>query len=368
MRNRRSTLGVLIAACAMVASVVCPGSAQKWTTAGPLPRYSHSAILDPGTNRMVVFGGILNGGTNSTQDQNFNDVWRLSGNAWTAVRPSGSPPAPRNGQSAVYDPGSNRMVVFGGGLGFSSPCANDLWVLTNTNGNGGTSAWIELNPTGGPPAPRERHTAVYDSGTNTMIVFGGNNCFSSNFGDVWVLSNANGLGETPTWTELFPSGAGPGATEDHTAVYDPGSNSMIVFGGGSNSNAVWVLSNANGQGGTPIWTQLGPAGTLPPGRDSASAVYDATNNRMTVFGGNGTTGVLGDVWVLSKANGLGGTPAWTELGPFTTFAEARQLHTAVYNPSTNKMTVFGGYTANAEPNNIANNTNDLWILSHANGL
>jgi len=340
--------------------------AQTWTSAGPLPRFDHSAVLDSITNRMITFGGS-NSPNNSSQPKNFNDVWRLNGAtlAWTRVNPNGTRPTGRNGHSAVYDPGSNRMVIFGGGLGFSSPCANDVWVLKHANGDGGKPAWTQLNPGGGSPAPRLRHTAVYDSTNNRMIVFGGNDCFSTNFGDVWVLSNANGLGGTPTWKQLNPSGS-PGTAEDSTAVYDPGSNSMIVFGGtlgGSATNQVWVLSNANGLGGTPTWTQLSPSGTLPPGRNEPRAVYDANNNLMTIFGGNNATGALGDVWVLSNANGSGGTPTWTQLGPFSFFAEARTAHSAVYNPSTNSMTIFGGITETT----TNGSTNDVWVLSHANG-
>jgi len=348
-------------------SILAPvGLAQSWTPSGPIPRDLHTAVLDTTTDRMIIFAGQTTA-ANQTGAGNQNDVWVLhaAGSkalSWTPLKPTGTPPAARNGPSAVYDSASNRMTVFGGGLGSASPCANDVWVLTNANGTGGTPAWIQLSPVGGPPAPRTRHTAVYDSTTNTMIVFGGNNCFSTNFGDVWVLSNANGLGGTPTWTALSPSGGGPGPIEDHSAVYDPGTNTMIVFGVVGFGSAVWVLSNANGQGGTPTWTQLSPAGTPPAGRSLSSAVYDAANNRMTIFGGSSGATLFGDAWVLSNANGLGGTPAWTQLGPFTTYAEARAGHTAVYHSSKNEMIIFGG--------NVGSNltTNDVWVLSHANGL
>lgn len=218
-----------------------------------------------------------------------------------------------------------------------------------------------------------RHSAVYDSATNTMIVFGGNDCFSTVFSDVWLLSNANGLGGTPTWTLLSSSGGSP-AVQGHTAVYDPGANIMIVFGGSgtvdSDTNETWVLSNANGTGGRATWRQLSPTGTFPASRETHSAVYDAASNRMTVFGGrtisNGTdvSGPLNDAWILANANGQGGTPTWTQLGSFTLFAEARLAHTAVYNPTTNKMTIFGG-SIGGSGNDI--DTNDVWVLSHANG-
>src|SRR2546427_3770946 len=65
----------------------------------------------------------------------------------------------------------------------------------------------------------------------------------------------------------------------------------------------------------PSWTQLSPTGALPGIRGGAAATYDPATNAMTVFGGtHGTNGAqLNDVWVLKHANGLGGTPSWTQL-------------------------------------------------------
>lgn len=344
---------------------------QSWTSSGPIARYLSTAVLNTTTNRMIVFGGTdLIGNTTAQTDR--NDVWWLNGAGtgglnWVPVRPGGAPPAPRVGHSAVYDQTNDRMVVFGGGLGQSSPCANDVWVLTNAAHVTGTPIWTQLAPSGSSPAPRLVHTAVYDPTTNSMIIFGGDNCFSTFFNDVWVLSNANGLGGTPAWTQLAPTGTAPSPREYSSAVYDFTNNRMIVFAGSDTTgplNEVWVLSNANGSGGTPGWTQLSPTGGPPAARDSATAVYDGTNNRMTIFGGNSSTVDFGDAWVLSNANGLGGSPAWAELGPFSTFTEARTGHTAVYNASTNKMTVFGGIVTLSE--SLA--TNDVWVLSHANGL
>ncbi|SRR5579883_1513285 len=211
-----------------------PGT-PTWASAGPIGRAFPSAVLDTTTNRMIVFGGDVAGGFNTTLPfQDLNDVWRLSSGAgvllWTRVLPSGTPPAPRVARTAVYDAGSNRMIVFGGGLGNSSPCANDVWVLTNANGNGGTPAWIQLSPTGPAPAPRLQHVAGYDPTTNIMIVYGGNNCFSTDFGDVWTLSNANGLGGTPAWTQLSPTGVGPSPRGGARGVYDATNNRLMVFG------------------------------------------------------------------------------------------------------------------------------------------
>lgn len=79
----------------------------------------------------------------------------------------------------------------------------------------------------------------------------------------------------PTWTQLRPTGGPPSARAEHSGVYDPTSNRMIVFGGQAGFrffNDVWILANANGLGGTPMWTQLNPTGG-PPVRDMGVAAY-----------------------------------------------------------------------------------------------
>ncbi|MCH8197948.1 MAG: hypothetical protein IH904_07690 [Proteobacteria bacterium] len=357
-----------------------PAAAQSWTEITPvddpgtttddppLVRSAHTAVYDPATNQMIVFGG--RGATH------LNDVWHLSTAnglgpppAWTQPTTSGGPPQARFAHMASYDQAHDRMIVFGGGFGSSSPCANDVWVLSNASGAGGTPTWTQLSPTGGPPALRFAHSQVYDPDSNKLIVFGGSNCFTSpSFGDVWVLSNANGLGGTPVWTQLFPSPSTPNRS-GHSTVYDAVNNSMIVYGGdnslpaqgGPLDDEVWVLSDADNSGGSPAWTQLFPSGTPPAARVGHSAVYDAAANKMIVFGGQVSTldpFQGNDVWVLSNANGLGGgTPAWTELSPSGTLPNIRGGHSAVFDPASNRMIVFGG------GHGAGNNLNDVWVLS-----
>ena len=318
---------------------------------------------------MIFFGG------SPDAPSNLNDVFWLENASsvnrylsWQPVNPTGVRPAPRLQQSAVYDSANSRMIVFGGGLGRTSPCVNDVWVLSNANGAAGSPAWIRSNPTGAQPIPRERHTAVYDpnsNNSNRMIIFSGNDCFSTSYNDVWVLSNANGLTGTPAWTQLTPTGASPSARYGASAVYDPTSNIMIVYGGeasGTFPGDLWILSHANGIGGTPAWTQLTPSGP-PPGRAYHSAVYDTASNRMTVFAGE-SNGFFSDAWVLSSANGIGETPAWKQLSPSGSVPPTpRGGHTAVYDPTSNVMTIFGGIIdSQAIP------VSDVFALQHANGL
>jgi hypothetical protein len=333
------------------------------TVLGPAPRIQHSAALDATTGTMFIFGG------QDPEVGDFNDVWRLviyEGAAvdWKPVSPSGTPPAARYGHTGVYDSTNSRIMVFGGaeGLTTPAPCQNDTWVLQNANGIGGTPAWTQLATSGGPPAARFSHSSVYDSNTNSLIVFGGSDCASGLFNDVWVLSNANGLGGTPTWQQLSPAGSAPAGRELATSVYDQPDNLLIVFGGSSGATVngdVWVLSNANGTGGTPSWTQLFPAGRAPAAREAHSAIYDAVSGHMVIFGGADSKGsILADTWILAGANGS--APTWTLLS--VTGGVAKAYHSAVYNSATNEMIVWGGRLS------FVPTDDHTFVLSEANGV
>jgi hypothetical protein len=51
-------------------------------------------------------------------------------------------------------------------------------------------------------------------------------------GDVWRLSNANGLGTTtPAWTQIGQLGTPPGANTDQGAAFDRVNRRMISYGG-----------------------------------------------------------------------------------------------------------------------------------------
>lgn len=366
--------------------------AQQWSilvpstgTFGNLPRFGHSAVYNPTSNDMVVFGGVLTSSAfgpqpnpNGAAFANLNDVWVLSyanglGGTpnWTnliANGASGSPVA-RHWQAVVYDQTNNRMIVFGGCSVACLPALNDVWVLVNADGSTGSPSWEQLSPTGGPPSPRVAPAAVYDPGTNSMIIFGGQDGSGnggSTFSDTWVLSNANGMGGTPTWTQLSPTGGPPPGQNAPSAVYDSTNNIMIVMGGGAQgtgaaTNAVWALSHANGQGGTPTWTNLVAEGATgsPPARTLHTAIYNPSTNRMAIFGGvTSPSTSFNDTWVLSNANGLSGTPAWTQLNPPPELPAQRDSHSAVYDDTNDRMIVFGG----AGPEGYFYST---WVISPA---
>jgi hypothetical protein len=325
---------------------------------------------------MILFGG------NDASDPpaqcstvSFNDTWLLSNASglgqsvtqWSQLFPAGSSPPVRRGHSAVYDPTSDRMIVFGGDpVSCSDNKYDDTWVLVNAAGIRGTPTWMQLSPTGDlTPSPRSDHAAIYDSGNNRMTIAGGYDDSSGNLSDVWVLLNANGLGGSPQWEQLLPTGGPPLPSSYRSVTYDFYSNRMMLFGGErccspvETFNDTWVLTNANGLGGTPTWIQLTPSGLLPVPRFGAPAAYDVASNTMTIFGGAGTS-KYNDVWSLADANGLTGSPAWTELNPVGTPPAARgglaSNPASRYDWISGRLIVFGGLTQSGL-------ANDAWVLS-----
>jgi hypothetical protein len=315
------------------------GTTREWKQLAPVgtappARRGHIAAYDPVGDRMIVHGGA---GPSS-----LTDTWALSlagvAPVWTQLSPSGTPPSARFGHSAVYDASRNRVVIHGGqsGLVFR----NDVWALAL----GGTPAWSQLLPNGGPPAQRSRHTAIYDSVRDRMVVFGGSDAIDS-WNDTWVLTFAG----TPAWSELTPSGAPPSARFGHEAIYDAARDRMVVHGGNegaeSPSGAVFTLAFAS-----PQWAAVAPGGTAPTRYDHA-AIYDPTGDRMVLFGGNA------EVPTKTLASlSLAGSMAWVDLAPIGVPPSERSDHAATYDPVRDRMLVFGGAMANGTL------TQEVWSL------
>ncbi len=263
------------------------------TGPAPSPREAHSLILDPKRHRLLLFGGYSHDYSTGTTSW-FDDVWALSLDAppaWIPILPEGAPPPARAWHTAVYDPSRDRMIVFGG-----LPTANDAWALSLA----GTPRWTPVPAVVPAEMPQfTSHAAIYDPPRDRMIVFG---CPTGSTNEVWALSFVG----DPSWTQLVPRSltTGPHYRTSPTAIYDPLRDRMIVFGGSLSSccavfNDTWALDLA----GPPAWTQLAPAGPLPGARFEHSAVYDPIHDRMLIFGG-----LSNDAWALSFSGAWVGAP------------------------------------------------------------
>ncbi len=307
----------------------------------------------------------------ATQAQSILVVAAAGFAGWSQLAPTGIPPSARADSSAVYDTATNQLLLFAGndtGCTFF-PSLNDLWSLSNANGAGGVPQWTQVSTLGTPPPVRRGQSAVYNPVSNRLVIFGGDpiGCGVGKYNDLWVLTNANGVGGTPTWASLSPLGTPPPSRSDHAAVYDVANNRMIIFGGfgpSGNLSDVWVLSKADGVGGTPQWTQLTSTGSTPTATGLQAAAYDPGSNRLIVFGGWRCCSAppqYNELSVLTNANGLGGAPQWIRRTVAGTYPSQRYGVEAVYDTSTKQMTLFGGTTATGQ-------VSELWTLPSADAI
>ncbi|HEY3217215.1 MAG TPA: kelch repeat-containing protein, partial [Candidatus Eisenbacteria bacterium] len=288
----------------------------------PAPRYLQSAVYDEPHNRMVMFGGYAP----STTDGETNDAWALSltgSGSWTLITPNGGPPPTRYGHNAVVDAPRNRMIVFGG---FSDLPAfhtlGDAWTLSFNN----PIKWTQLGPTGPTPVPAWYFASVYDPVRERVLL--------SSADEFWALS---GLAGTPSWSILTPPGQVPRLRTSAVVVYDPPRQRMLLFGGfvfpeDVDANDLWAYTFATGS-----WARLTPSGASPSPRSAAAAIYDPGGDRVVLFGGSGEN-PGNETWQL----GLGGSPAWSQLTPAGTAPTARFAHTAILDPPNNRMVIYGG--------------------------
>lgn len=237
--------------------------------------------------------------------------------------------SPRWGQAGIYDPLRDRFVVYGGYLGtYLSDVLADPY--------SGSQMWDSLVTAGTRPPGRVGHAAAYDPVRDRMLVFGGLTASGAS-NEVWALA----LGDSvPTWSNLLPAGPGPAGRFMPTMTYDPAGDRMVVFGGTSYDPSqkyhgeVWTLS----LGPSPAWTKLVADSVSIPGREGPTAVYDAVNARLVVYGGATSTSLYGDVRALP----LTGPPVWQQLAASGTQPGGAYDHQAIYDPTSQRMITTGG--------------------------
>lgn len=215
-------------------------------------------------------------------------------------------------------------------------------VLTTASAHADHGTWTFV-PGATTPGPRREYGASFDRESQSFYLFDGFNGNNQGlyilFNDVWKLD----VSGTPTWSQIPIAGSLPGPRHSPQWGYDAARNRVLIFGGygshvpGSSYaylNDVWELS----LDGTPHWTEITPAGQAPSGRLAGAAVYDPLRQRFVGFGG--TIGAPVDTWVLnlqgqSNAN-------WQQLPALGTSPEGRWGMQTVYDSKRDRMVIFGG--------------------------
>jgi hypothetical protein len=141
---------------------------------------------DPLQKKIIVYGGLGRGGLNERITR-YSDMWAFNGTAWTKLAVTDTPGV-RFGPQYAVDPTSGKLLLFGGLLSeaidedsLKQTFRNDTWQW-----DGSTSRWtrIETDPATPEPDVRENGSMSWDPGTNKLVLFGG---YAEGFylSDVW---------------------------------------------------------------------------------------------------------------------------------------------------------------------------------------
>jgi hypothetical protein len=167
----------------------------------------------------------------------------------------------------------------------------DTWAF-----DAGAGKWEERDPVRSPPG-RFGTALAYDPGADRIILFGGGGIEAEtdrpiSLADTWAYD-----ADSDTWTELAPAAA-PSARAHHTMVYDTRLERILLWGGkgpGIEQTELWAYDTA-----ANTWTQLDPTPDIGP-RWLGAGAHHAGTGRTYLIGGEGPIteidqGTSAEVW------------------------------------------------------------------------
>jgi hypothetical protein len=165
--------------------------------------------------------------------------------------------------------------------------------------------------------------------------------------DIGTATYTRGLGSTDDWVQLDSSLPPSGTSRRYfPAVYESKRHAVLL----SDGISLFRLSSQSGSSWETLTT------TAPPSdRFGATTVYDATGDRLLVYGGraSGDDPPLDDVWSLD----LSGSLTWTQLAVKGTSPGGLVDPVAAYDSDAQRVLIYGGYRSMNAP------SHELWALS-----
>lgn len=256
------------------------------TSAHPSTSDEYAMTYDSESDRIILFGGTLIGAlSNETWTYDFNT------NTWINMKPMPPIPSTRSRHAMAYDSESDRVILFGGWVevNYKQSNNNETWAYDFD-----TNIWTNMTPGQTThPSARQTHAMAYDSHSDRVILFGGETGSGVIlFGDTWAYDfNSN------TWTNLSPI-IRPTNRSVHAMAYDSESDCIMLFGGndGHFMADTWAYNYVNN-----TWTRMLPA-TYPSHRTSAVMAYDSESDRTVLFGGRSVPNFENDTWAYDYNN------------------------------------------------------------------
>lgn len=275
---------------------------DTWTEMTPAlapdVRSGHGLAYDSQSDRVILFGGFKEFDGND-KHVNYNETWAYDydSNTWINMEPAFMPSARFKGTMA-YDEASDRVILFGGILD-GTIFALDFWAYdynSNTWENmtsimeAGIGYQREHNPRARYDAPM-----AYNSEADQIILYSGFGATALR--DTWIYDyNVN------TWSKPWPTGY---PTEiPGTLAYNSEEDICVFFGGTfdfeetSLSSETWILNYTLDE--RSAWINVNPPNP-PTARSRAPLAYDVDSNRIIMFGGKGSNDVVyNDTWAYGQ--------------------------------------------------------------------
>ena len=345
-------------------------TAAEWQPVTPIGNspagsYGARAVLDSTGDALLVFGGVID--VQAKRLVPFDSYWRLRGlhggtaASWRRLDlQSGPHPTPRWIFGASSDAEHDRVILHGGALGFTSPCANDTWVLEHASGIGQQPAWRQVHVRGAAAPARASFDQVWDAGRRRLIVFAGHDCVFPSYHDTWVLAFDDSTLASGAWSLLVPDSSSglPLQRDDYVAAYDSAASRLFIFGGrasGLPTGELWALDHASGIGGVPAWHQVQCAGS-PPAMSHPGAAMDAARDTWTMFGGLVSSLQMSRAtWQLHGLLRDVTHCRWAQVEAPDPSPAARSAASAALLAGSRGMVIFGGEFRNTP-------LSDAWVL------
>ena len=286
--------------------------------AGPVTALGFTAVDDPVTHMVVLFGGV----------HNYDETWLWNGTSWRLTHSAASPPG-RVGASAAFDPQTAEVLLFGGRLE-SGDAANDTWAW-----NGVT--WRELTTGSGGPPPGEGSAMAWDDATREMVLV---TAASEGGAGNWIWRGSRWVNQMSSY---FPNAAFVSGM-----AFDPATRSLLAVGccqapssNGGTVDTTWRLDHG-------MWRQLVLAPN-PPAVGSSLAL-DPALGRLVLCSCDGVFTSEPEMWMWT------GT-AWASLdvapSPVAPAIEIADL-------DRRQLLVVGSLTQSARPIQIWTLTGSTW--------
>jgi len=135
------------------------GTWTKVNENGPAPRFPGGMVFDTVRSQVLMYSGHF--ASTTGEFINYDDLWAWDGRSWKEIPAEGDTPGHRTHAAMVYDPQTQRILLFSGGMDIFM---SDIWAW---DGGG----WTDLSVSGTPS--RSGHSVAYDPRRDRFVLFGG---------------------------------------------------------------------------------------------------------------------------------------------------------------------------------------------------